>query len=624
MNVPYKIENDPKYKEYLKDREERLSESTIIRYAKELRKFAKATGKTLEEIITEAKDEQDIIEEIIISEKTEGNTTKTRKKVKEYDVNNPNSAIKRYISIYEDYCKDKGNKNTTINNGMIIIKTFLNHFNVKFPDWERLEDDSDEWNLLEKEDFNFILKDCTLIHKALITFMLSSGIRVGDCLRLTIGDFMEATKEYHNYVEVDDFIDNAPDDMMGFWGFEPHKTKKYDIRCKTFNSAESSNYIMQSLRRIKNEFLPKKNKTLDKKIKMRKNDSLFGSRNKNYKEPITQKSISSQYALKNHKLQEWKILKLKEDIDNGKISEEDFEKEMEKLPKFHAHACRKYFETTIANNCGDLRLCTLMEGHASPVKTDKSYIKKDRDAVKEVYLKAHDDLTLSKTETKIISDKETERLNAEIESLKAENAKIREEKDQEISNLEQKHQKEIDDLKSSVGNMQKQMDDIKHVKTRSNIEKIISDYFDDNYKEDILKQEENLSNGRKKCNILSKLAYGIAMEEESNFRDDDDYLNSLIQRAIVKYTLDPSISERYKLTSDEVKFVAKYTPLTMEIVELIKSNNVLWDMVKDDLIKLNNLIVYVLKNNVDNIDNLTDEDKDDIVQEVLMEYLTVD
>ena len=45
--------------------------------------------------------------------------------------------------------------------------------------------------------------------------------------------------------------------------------------------------------------------------------------------------------------------------------------------------------------------------------------------------------------TKIISDKETERLNAEIESLKAENIKIREEKDQAISNLEQKHQEEI-------------------------------------------------------------------------------------------------------------------------------------------------------------------------------------
>ena len=46
--------------------------------------------------------------------------------------------------------------------------------------------------------------------------------------------------------------------------------------------------------------------------------------------------------------------------------------------------------------------------------------------------------------------------------------------------------------------------------------------------------------------------------------------------------------------------------------------------VKDDLIKLKNIIVYIIKKNQDNIDNLTDEDKEGLVQEVLMEYLTVD
>ena len=84
--------------------------------------------------------------------------------------------------------------------------------------------------------------------------MLSSGMRIGDCVELTIGDFMDATRAYHNFVDADDFVDNAPQDMIGFWSFEPGKTKKFDVKCKTFNSPESSNIILQNLRRLKNEY----------------------------------------------------------------------------------------------------------------------------------------------------------------------------------------------------------------------------------------------------------------------------------------------------------------------------------------------------------------------------------
>ena len=64
--------------------------------------------------------------------------------------------------------------------------------------------------------------------------------------------------------------------------------------------------------------------------------------------------------------------------------------------------------------------------------------------------------------------------------------------------------------------------------------------------------------------------------------------------------------------------------LHLELFELIKSNKTLWNMVKDDQISLKNIIAYVVKKNQDNIDNLTDDDKEGLVQEVLMEYLTVD
>lgn len=50
---------------------------------------------------------------------------------------------------------------------------------------------------------------------------------------------------------------------------------------------------------------------------------------------------------------------------------QDFKSEVEKIPRFHAHGLRKFFEITIAKNCGDLRLCAIMEGHTAPLSTDQ-------------------------------------------------------------------------------------------------------------------------------------------------------------------------------------------------------------------------------------------------------------
>ncbi len=170
------------------------------------------------------------------------------------------------------------------------------------------------------------------------------------------------------------------------------------------------------------------------------------------------------------------------------------------------------------------------------------------------------------------------------------------------------------------------MDNLTSIRKRSNIEKTIYDFFKDNYQEDMIKNEETPAQALKKANTLCRIAYEMAIEEESNFRDDDEYLNSLIQKAIVKYTLNPNIElfDKKELSPDEAKWVIKHLTLHLEICELIRSNNTLWNMVKDDKIKLKNIILHVIKKNVDNIDNLTQEDKETMVQDVLMEYLTVD
>lgn len=600
------------------------TDSTIEKYKKLLYKFCKATGKTLDEIITTCIDEQNIVTTVKMPPDENGN--ERRREIK-FDVNSKDASIKLYFDQFEKYCKKRKNKNTTINGEVNLLRTFLKDSGVLLPKPHRLEDDTSEWFLPSKEDFNFLLQDASLVQSALINFLTSTGMRVGDAVSLTISDFMKATEQYHDYVDAEDFIDNAPDDMIGQWEFEPSKTRKHKVKCITFNSTHASNLILQNLRHIKNQYFPTKNKRDNLNLTISKKDPLFGSRTNKYKKPLNAKSVADHWWKKNKKFRQWKITQIKQKIEQGELSSEDFDEEVEKIPKFHPHVCRKFFITTVSNHCGDVRVSALFEGHSDGLPNDKSYIKKSVEDIREIYINdIHDALSLDNVETKIISDKETERLNAEIESLKAENAKIREEKDQEISNLEQKHQNEIDELKSSVGNMQKQMDNLTAVRNRSNIEKAIYDYFNANFKEYILNQEEDVSIGRKKCSILCKLAYEFAIENESNFREDDKYLNSLIQKAIVKYTLNPEIElfDKKELTPDEAEFVTKRLALQFELFELIKSNDTLWNMVKDDEVTLNNIISYIIKKNLDNIDNLTDDDKDDVVQEVLMEYLTVD
>ena len=115
------------------------------------------------------------------------------------------------------------------------------------------------------------------------------------------------------------------------------------------------------------------------------------------------------------------IAKIDEAIKNGEISAEDREKEIKKIPKFHAHALRKFFQTTIARNCGNLRICALMEGHTTPLKTDPSYIQIGVEEVKEAYLLALPDLSLENVETKTYTSEVRREMEAKIQELERKN-----------------------------------------------------------------------------------------------------------------------------------------------------------------------------------------------------------
>ncbi len=418
--MKYNVLEDIYYTNFISTKSN-LTERSRKNYEKTLKKLTIATNTTLEKIVTDCKNQQDrVIEKIITHETDDKGNQIIEKEIIKFDVNSPDSKVKQYLDKHIEYCKQQGNSNQTINLNVIIINAFLKYYHIQLPELEKLKDDTQKWYLLTKEDFKYVINESTITHASLIKFLMSAGMRITDALSLTIGDFMEATSDYHNFNDVNEFIDNAPSDMIGQWYFHPHKTMKFKIPCLTFNDPESSNLILQNLRKIKNQYIPYVKKKYGVDRVMSKNDALFGSQKTGFEKPLKVGPTSSQFWLKNQKLRKWRIHKLNEAIQDGKLSPEDYDKEVKRIPRFHAHACRKYFETTIAKNCGNLRICTLMEGHVSPVATDSSYIKQDISDVKEYYMAALDDFSLEKTEVKVYTSEIRKEMEAKINSLESE------------------------------------------------------------------------------------------------------------------------------------------------------------------------------------------------------------
>lgn len=420
--MTYNVREDVYYANFISSKN--LTTSTEYNYYKTLKKLSKAIGLPLKDIILNCKDQQDkVIEKIINHGTDEQGNIVTEKQVTRFDVNSPNSIIKQYFNRYIEYCKNKNNTTNTIFQDFGFIKTFLKFYSITYPQIE-INREKTKWTPLKKTDIKFVMDDSTILHQSLISLLKDCGGRLKDVVGFVIGNFMEWTSDYHNFVDVDEFIDHAPQDMIGVIKFYPHKTIRFNLLCITCIGPETCNLILQNLRKIKNEYLPYINKKKGLNLKMSKNDALFGNKNKYYKGHLKVQSVSDIFARKNKKLREHHLKLIDEKITNGELSEEDRAEAIGNIPKFHAHGLRKFFQSTIAKNCGNLRICTLMEGHTSPIKTDPSYIKIEAEEVKEVYMSALPDLSLENVETKTYTSEARREMEAQITDLKNQNKEL--------------------------------------------------------------------------------------------------------------------------------------------------------------------------------------------------------
>ena len=424
------LNNSEKIQEYL-DKKQNLSDSTKKNYIAGLDLFTKANNKGFDEIINEIKNQQKNRIDLQTGE------------IHVYDPDN--GLINEYFKKTIDYIKPTHTQNS-IKGVLVNISTVLKFFKIQLPTLPDFKKQPKKWHLLTKEEIKYCLTISDLRFNAIITFMCSSGMRRADVVNLKISDFMKATYEYHKTTSVKKFLETAPQDMIGFWDFEPIKTQKYGIRCKTCNTPESSNLILAHLRERAENL---KDRNADE---MEATDPLFCSmKSKNYKKPLTDTSLTSLMKLREKKLKiHYKNL-LNDKFEKGLITQEEYNEKIIDLPKFAPHMMRKFFITNVADNVANTRVSALLEGHQSPMHLDNSYVKISDTVIKDAYLNLIPCLSFENTSVDLLKTSEQEKLIEENKRLKAQLEAIEEATDARINvKLDEKQQEMLDMIEKAI------------------------------------------------------------------------------------------------------------------------------------------------------------------------------
>ena len=376
------ILNDKEFKKIILFKE--ISPRTKESYILTTIEFCKALGKSYTEIILSLKEQQ--------YDKIEDN------RIIRYDVEQ--GLTKEYINRWLMDMKEKGNKNSTINAKMMRMRTILKDSGIILPKWNKLTEEKKKKNILLRKDLKYIL-DVSNVHQiGLFTFLLSTGIRISDALNFTIEDFIISTSQYHNCVTLEDFLEKATDDMIGFWEFTPNKTKKAGLVCKVCNSQESTKYILLSLKeRVR--LINQHNKRFGTNYELEITDALFSSRQKAHKGALTRTGVNSIFREKENKLFDKKRKELMISYKNKEITNKEYKEKLENLPEFHPHSLRHYFISHLRASGINMQVSLMMEAHTSPNKMDEHYVGENEELfseqnIREEYKKVLNRLTIEK------------------------------------------------------------------------------------------------------------------------------------------------------------------------------------------------------------------------------------
>ncbi len=287
---------------------------------------------------------------------------------------------------------------------------------------------------------------------------------------------------------------------------------------------------------------------------------------------------------------------------------------------FSSHRVRKFNASAIE----DTNFANYIQGRKpDPIK--ETYFKKDINRIRDEFKKHMHKFTVYAHYDVMINSEAYSQLQNQITDERIQHANEVANLKQQLEDKDSKHKKEIDNLKSSMDtqfeDMQKQMNDLGRItpsrKTKNDIERAINTYCKNNLNEDDMQKDY----------VIRNFALDLALENKKDFENTDDYIAPLIKKAKIKISLSGKTYEELFnqiMVKNDEEYVGnkEMTNAVREVMKTMTSNTELMEIISDEnYYELQDAIETYLKKSDYDITNLTDADKNEIVREVLMEFV---
>ena len=327
--------------------------------------------------------------------------------------------ITEYIYQYYASMEEKKLKSATKKTKMGVIRSFYTNFKIELPDNIQITIPHQlirEGDIPNLEDIKKGVEQAKYLkYRAIILLIATSGIRSGDVRHFTVEDFLNATKEYHNGTL--EGLLHSKENIIPMWDFIPRKTMKQGNICITFNTPETSKYIIEYLKQ-----------RIERGETLNKDSFLFRSKK------------NKQYSIKGFL---WVF---------SSVNKELFGKDKHNRDFFRAHNLRKFFLSTFRQKTNDSFTYKIVAGHSIRKNNDENYQEIPLTEIKKQYLKVIPFLSIKDTRVHTIKSREYIKLENQLDENKKESVI----KDNKIKNLEieQEHTGvKVDQLEALVKNL---------------------------------------------------------------------------------------------------------------------------------------------------------------------------
>ena len=351
-----------------------LAENTIKNHANTLNQYSVFHQMSMQELLDEADEEE------------------------EKQIRMKRRKIKNRILSFRQHLLKEGKTPLTINTLISIIQATYRFYEIETPRIPHIRNTTHETidDIPSREHIRKALESTNNIGlQALILFMSSSGTSRNEALSITIQDFIDATREYHNEISIENVMDVLEQQEVVVPTFQLYR-KKTHYPYITFCSPEATQKILMYLRHRTNKYSWQPGIKTISKISLAHEDKLFH---------FAIRTVNKNFERLNDKLG-WGYKR-----NNRRF--------------FHPHALRKFFATELLKSDMDAMTIDFLSGRRIS-STHEAYFKADPARLKQKYMNFMNNLMIREEITyHDVTSNELQELEYYREKEKANDEKIR-------------------------------------------------------------------------------------------------------------------------------------------------------------------------------------------------------